>query len=110
MKQNRKTWILALLIPLLVGALSALLTGPQMKAFSSLNQPPLSPPGWLFPVVWTVLYLLLGLASWLVWQSRCPTEKKRAALGFYAAQLFFRYFANHAPGKNPDSVEKLNKI
>ena len=92
MKQNRKTWIIALGIPLLVGALSALLTGPQMEEFSSLNQPPLSPPGWLFPVVWTVLYLLMGAASCLVWQSRCPIEKKRAALGFYAAQLFFNFF------------------
>ena len=92
MKQNRKTWIIALGIPLLIGALSALLTSSQMEDFSKLQQPPLSPPAWLFPVVWTILYLLMGAASCLVWQSRCPEEKKRAALGFYAAQLFFNFF------------------
>ena len=40
-----------------------------MKAFESLNQPPLSPPGWLFPIVWTVLFILMGIASYLVYTS-----------------------------------------
>lgn len=84
--------LIALAIPLAVGALAALLTSGAMEDFSRLNQPPLSPPGWLFPVVWTILYALMGAASCLVWVSDCPPEKKRAALSFYAAQLAFNFF------------------
>lgn len=89
---NWKHLIIAVAIPLAVGALAALLTGQSMDSFSRLNQPPLSPPGWLFPVVWSILYTLMGVASYLVYESDCPPEKKRAAFGFYAAQLFFNFF------------------
>ena len=60
MKTERKQLLVALAIPLLVGGLSALLTG-GMDGFKTLNKPPLSPPGWIFPVVWTLLYLMMGL-------------------------------------------------
>ncbi len=92
MKAKWKSILTALAIPLFLGAISALLTNDGMEQFSRLRQPPLSPPGWLFPVVWTILYALMGWASWLVWSAHCPTEKKRAALGFYAAQLGFNFF------------------
>lgn len=92
MKQNWKSIVFAIAIPLAVGAVSALLTGSAMADFSRLKQPPLSPPGWLFPVVWTVLYALMGAASLLVYRSNCPPDQKRAALGFYAAQLLFNFF------------------
>ena len=65
MKIQWKPLIISILIPLAVGALSALLTRDSMMAFSTLEQPPLSPPGWLFPVVWTILYILMGIASYL---------------------------------------------
>ena len=58
-----------------------------MEAFQRLNQPPLSPPGWVFPVVWTVLYLLMGWASFLVWKSDAPQVEKTRALGLYGVQL-----------------------
>ena len=46
--------------------LSYLLTGrSNMAGYAALNQPPLAPPGWLFPVVWSVLYTLMGLSAWL---------------------------------------------
>ena len=65
MKIQWKSLIVSILIPLAVGGLSALLTRDSMMAFSALAQPPLSPPGWLFPVVWTILYILMGIASYL---------------------------------------------
>ena len=91
MKNNKKTLIIALAIPLLVGGLAALLSG-GMDSFSTLNKPPLSPPGWLFPVVWTILYLAMGFASYLVATANAPTYKKNSALLAYAAQLIFNFF------------------
>lgn len=91
MKIKWKPLIFAVLIPLFVGALSALLSGGGMKAFASMNQPPLSPPGWLFPVVWTVLYVLMGIASYLVFTASAPPEQKRSALTLYGVQLFFNF-------------------
>ena len=58
-----------------------------MKDFAELNQPPLSPPGWLFPIVWTVLYTLMGLASYLAITSSGLPENKRHSIVLYATQL-----------------------
>ena len=91
MKRNWKQILIAVAIPLAVGGLSAALSANAMASFSQLNQPPLSPPAWLFPVVWTILYVLMGVASYLVYVSCCPPDKKRAAFGFYAAQLGFNF-------------------
>ena len=76
----RKALIIGLLIPLAVGGLAAWLTMDSMAQFAALAQPPLSPPGWVFPVVWTVLYLLMGWASFLVWKSDAPQAEKTRAL------------------------------
>ena len=92
MKRKWKTLILCLLLPVAVGALSALLSRNGMRNFSQLEQPPLSPPAWLFPVVWTVLYLLMGLASWLVLESGKPEGTVTKALQWYGAQLAANFF------------------
>ena len=60
-----KPYILQIALALAVGGLSALLSGSQ-AAYATLTKPPLSPPGWVFPVVWTVLYVLMGVAAGLV--------------------------------------------
>ena len=70
---------------------AGLLTMNSMEAFEALNQPPLSPPGWLFPVVWTVLYVLMGIASYLVSVSDAPHEEKARALWTYGIQLAFNF-------------------
>lgn len=88
MKLLPKHLITALAIPLAVGALSAALTGDAMRSFSEMAQPPLSPPGWLFPIVWTILYLLMGAASYLIVTSSQETD---LALVLYAAQLLFNF-------------------
>lgn len=87
MKIRWKPLIVCLLIPLAVGALSSFLTREGMEAFALLNQPPLSPPQWLFPVVWTILYLMMGGASYLVWTSAAPRKQVRGALTLYGLQL-----------------------
>lgn len=90
MKIQWKRLLVYLAIPLGVGALTGILTKDSMMQFSLLNRPPLSPPGWLFPVVWTVLFLLMGYASYLV--SRSDSVQKRPALILYAIQLIVNFF------------------
>ena len=91
-KINIKSLIICMLIPLAVGGLSALLTMGSMQDFEALNQPPLSPRGWLFPIVWTALYLLMGLASYLVLLAPADSRIKRDALKSYFLQLGFNFF------------------
>lgn len=90
--KNKKTLVFFLALPVITGAVSALISSDSMKQFASLNQPPLSPPGWLFPVVWTVLYVLMGIASYIVYSSDAPKQEISHALTFYGLQLFFNFF------------------
>lgn len=91
MKTEWKKLIAAILLPLALGGTSALLTSGAMKSFESVAKPPLSPPAWLFPVVWSLLYLLMGVASYRVWVSASELTKKQNALFFYILQLAFNF-------------------
>ena len=86
MKIQWKKLLVLLVIPLAVGGLSAWLSGP-MDTYAQMVKPPLSPPGWVFPVVWTVLYLLMGYSSYLIVTSDAAQVEKKRALTFYGAQL-----------------------
>lgn len=77
----------ALAIPLAVGGFSSFLTRDGMKYFQTVPQPPLSPPSWLFPVVWTILYLMMGAASYLVWVSGVSDARRDRALTVYGLSL-----------------------
>ncbi len=91
MKINKKLLIICLAVPLAVGGIAGLISGGAMRDFDKLNKPPFSPPGWLFPVAWTVLYLLMGLASYLVLTSgKSPKVIKRAII-LYGIQLAFNF-------------------
>lgn len=83
-----KILIPAIVFPLAVGGLSALLNRTAIAGFASVTKPPLTPPASVFPIVWTILYLLMGIASYLVLTS---TGNKDTALTFYALQLFFNF-------------------
>ena len=87
MKIHWKLLVLCIAIPLAVGALAAFLTGGGMEVFESVNKPPLSPPTWLFPVVWTILYTLMGISSYLILTSDAEREEVQNALSIYAYQL-----------------------
>lgn len=86
MKEKVKVFLVCLAIPLLAGALSAWITGDSMKLFEQLDKPLLSPPGWLFPVVWTILYILMGIASYLTAVSE-ETQNRKEGLAVYGVQL-----------------------
>ena len=77
-------------IPLLIGGLSALITMGNMQLFDSINKPPLAPPKWLFPVVWTILYIMMGIASYFLYKA--DSEEGREALVLYGIQLFFNFW------------------
>ena len=56
--------IFYLTFPLILGIISGLITRNSID-YSNLNKPPLSPPGIVFPIVWTILYILIGLSYYL---------------------------------------------
>lgn len=91
LKIQWKKLIICIAIPLAVGGLSAFLTRNSMETFDSLSKPPLSPPGWLFPIVWSILFVLMGIASYLVLVSDKPARSK-TALTVYGIQLAFNFF------------------
>ena len=82
-----KTLIIALAVPLGVGALGALAGRSGMATLAALEKPPLTPPGWVFPVVWTALYIAMGIASYLIATCGASRESRRMALGAYGAAL-----------------------
>lgn len=83
---NLKKLLLNLAIPLAVGGISALITMNSFKEYGMMEKPDLSPPAWLFPVVWTALYLLMGISSYIISSSKSP--EKNQALIIYGVQLF----------------------
>lgn len=91
MKIDKKKLFKSMAIPLAVGAAAGFLTGGSMKEFEALNQPPLSPPGWLFPVVWTILYLLMGISTYLIATSDATEENISDALSLYNYQLIVNF-------------------
>lgn len=83
MKVDVKTLIKSIALPLLVGGAAAFVTRDSMESFEVLNQPPLSPPGWLFPVVWTILYILMGISAYLISEESNKDTKKESTLYYY---------------------------
>ena len=75
-----------------VGLLSGFLTRKGTEVYSQmLQKPPLSPPGWLFPVVWTALYALMGISAARI-SAAPPTQASRQGLNLFIAQLVVNFF------------------
>ena len=84
--------IISILIPLLIGGFSAFLTADDMKAYDVMQKPFLAPPWWLFPIVWTILYIMMGIASYLISASEADEAKKKKAMVLYTIQLAMNFF------------------
>ena len=103
MKNFRLTDLLIFVVTAeLVGALSALFSGNFSDFYSEVIRLPLSPPSWLFPVVWAILYALMGVSAYMIWNNRKNEIKRASALRLYYIQLgvnfswsiiFFRFRA-----------------
>lgn len=93
-----KIWRIALCIavPLGGGFIISLLTRNTMEKFGNLNQPPLAPPAWLFPVAWTILYVLMGLAVYFIYLKLITSNKQEKTLArggiiIYTIQLALNF-------------------
>lgn len=83
---------IAIAIPLTVGIASAALTKDSMEVYSRLNSPPLSPPSWLFPIVWTILFVLMGISSAMIFTKRDKNpEEAKKGLTYYAVSLVLNF-------------------
>ena len=93
MKENTKNYIISSIIALAAGGLSALLTAGSMDLYSEITKPPLTPPSVLFPIVWTVLYILMGISSAIIYNQKDEkTGEVRSALTVYGINLFLNFF------------------
>ena len=88
---NLGNFIIAILLPLTVGFVAGKLTSQSMDLYKSFERPAFFPPPWVFPVVWTILYILMGIASYLAWSRSSSKEEGRRAIFFYLIQLFFNF-------------------
>lgn len=88
--KNMKALIISILIPIGIGALSGFLTRNSMDVYEKLIQPSLAPPGWVFPVVWTILYILMGISAYLIYIA--DSIYRVPALKIYAVQLVVNFF------------------
>jgi tryptophan-rich sensory protein len=80
--------IISLLISLGSGVISGFLTREETSVFfDTIVKAPLTPPAFVFPIVWTALYALMGYSAWLVWKGKC--NEKRISLFIYSLQLAF---------------------
>ena len=82
MWQKLKPYIIFVGSALAVGGLSALVTWNSMDNYARLVQPPFAPPGWLFPVVWTALFILMGIGAARVYIAGGPYRSVSLALFF----------------------------
>lgn len=84
--KKKKIWyiVISILIPLFIGFLGSLLGG-SMSLFDNIKKPVFAPSAILFPIAWGILYILIGVSSYLVYTS--DSEYKKTGLIFYAIQL-----------------------
>lgn len=96
-KVNVFNLIISIIIPLAVGMLSSFITKDAMMSFNAMKKPPLAPPGILFPIVWSMLYVLMGISSYIIYEFDVKNDislktEKSIWLLIYAIQLVFNFF------------------
>ena len=92
MLKKIKPYAISILISLGVGGLSALITQGNMDLYGEVKAPPLAPPSILFPIVWTALYILMGISAAMIYLGKNTDLKKRsAALATYASSLVVNF-------------------
>ena len=80
---KQKPLLISLLISLGTGVIAGFLTSRSMEKYQEMYHPPLSPPGWIFPIVWLILYTLMGISAYRIYMKNPKAE----ALKLYLIQL-----------------------
>ena len=84
--------IISILIPLVVGFTSSFFTASGVSTwFQTIEKPSWNPPNWVFALVWTSLYILMGISLFLIWKNKFDQQKKRTALILFAFQLLLNF-------------------
>ena len=90
---NTVKLIISILIPVAVGAISGFFTTAEIPGwYQTINKPTWNPLSWIFGPVWTTLYLLMGIALYLVWKSEAVQSVKKMAIILFAVQLLLNFF------------------
>ncbi len=85
--------IIAIAIPLMVGATSGFFTVTGVESwYQTIQKPSWNPPNWIFGPVWTTLYIMMGVALFLVWKEDTSEELKKIAFTLFAIQLILNFF------------------
>ena len=85
--------IIAIAIPLLVGGASGFFTVTGIESwYQTIQKPSWNPPNWVFGPVWTTLYIMMGIALFLVWKEDTSEELKKIAIALFAVQLILNFF------------------
>lgn len=83
--------MICLAIPLLVGSIAGLATTPNIKEwYQYLQKPVFSPPNWIFGPVWTLLYILMGVGLYLIWESE-KSDLRSKAIKIFSVQLALNF-------------------
>ena len=79
---------ICIIIPLAIGALGSMLTVESVRTwYLTINKPSFNPPNQIFAPVWTTIFILMGISSYLVWKQRKLTANYNLAVGVYILQL-----------------------
>ncbi|MBQ3161373.1 MAG: tryptophan-rich sensory protein [Oscillospiraceae bacterium] len=90
-KHNISDMLIYIISAEVIGAVSALLSGGFSDFFDKYQEPPLLPPAWLFPVVWTILYAVMGYSAYLIHNSDADPVQKKNSLTIYWVQLALNF-------------------
>lgn len=90
--KNIKNLVLSIVLPVAVGMLAGFFTRNSSEIYAGFIKPALAPPGWVFGIVWFALYVLMGIAAFLVMQPRTLGVKTGKAMWLYYAQLIANFF------------------
>jgi translocator protein len=88
-KRNRIVkLVVSILLPQAAGAIGALCTASSIPSwYADLEKPWFNPPNWIFGPVWTILYIMMGAALYLVWRNGLADRKRKTAVALFAVQL-----------------------
>ena len=86
-------FIIAIITPVAVGAVSGFFTATEIPVwYQTISKPGWNPPSWIFGPVWTTLYLMMGIALFLVWKSEADPIIKKTAITLFISQLILNFF------------------